>query len=380
MPRSDQARLDVAAAGAQAVLGFYLGGLGATLVLLARDFEVPLLSLGWLSSGFGVSALLMGVVGSRALRLGPERLTRAAFVLLAAGGVLIAFAPILAVAQVGAALLGIGGAVTVLCTPSLVVGEGIARRLTLVTAASSVTGIMAPLALGLTDRVGAHGRLALLAPVPFALVLAARRVPRPPTTDGIAKQAVRRIVIARGWAIMVLGISAEFGFILWGAARLVEGGLTTGQAAGGAAAFPVGMAVARLGGARFAGHTAALTAASGCTALGALLVASPFGSVAMIAGLAVGGLGAAFLYPLTLSVLVGTSQLPRRQVAPLATTASGVAVIFGPAVLRETAEIGGLQLGFLAIVPMMALLVVWIPRATPGTGSGSDIVAVPLTS
>jgi MFS family permease len=378
MPRCDQSRLDVAAAGTQAVLGFYLGGLGATLVLLARDFAVPLLTLGWLSSGFGAASLLMGVIGSKALRLGPERLARAAFVLLATGGVLIALAPVLTVAQLGALLLGVGGAVTVLCTPSLVVGQGIARRLTLVTAGSSVTGIVAPLALGLTDRFGAHGRLALLIPVPFALALAARRVPRPPVVEREGTHVVRRSVIARGWATMVLGISAEFCFVLWGAARLVDSGLTTGQAAGGAAAFPIGMAVARLAGARFAGRRATLTIACGCTALGALFVASPFGPAAVIAGLGVGGLGAAFLYPLTLSTLVETSHLPRRQVAPLATSASGVAVLFGPAVLRQVAEIGSLQLGFLTVLPMMALVVLVTPRTPQNFSSSTDMAAAPL--
>jgi hypothetical protein len=373
MLRSDQSRLDVAAAGTQAVLGFYLGGLGATLVLLARDFDVPLLSLGWLSSGFGVAALLMGAIGSSALRLGPERLARGAFVLLATAGVLIAFAPVLVVAQFGAVLLGVGGAVTVLCTPSLVVGQGMARRLTLVTAGSSLTGIVAPLALGLTDRFGAHGRLALLCPVPFALVLAARRVPRPPAFDNAGAGVVRRNVIFRGWAAMVLGISAEFCFVLWGAARLVDSGLTAGQAAGGAAAFPIGMAVGRLAGARFAGHRATLQIAAACTALGALLVASPFGPVAAVAGLAVGGLGAAFLYPLTLSTLVESSQLPRRQVAPLATSASGVAVLLGPAVLRQVAEVGSLQLGFLTVLPMMALLAVVRPRPTQASSDASGI-------
>jgi hypothetical protein len=380
MARSEKSRLDGAAAGTQAVLGFYLGGLGATLVLLARDFDVPLLSLGWLSSGFGVASLLIGATGTKVLRLGPERLARAAFVLLAAGGVLIALAPELVVAQIGALVLGLGGAVTVLCTPSLVVGEGMARRLTLVTAGSSIAGVVSPLALGLVDRFGEHGRLALLIPVPFALMLAALRVPRPPLVGSSGRHATRHTAIVRGWTAMVLGISAEFGFVLWGAARLVGSGLTAGQAAGGAAAFPVGMAVARVAGARFAGHRSALAIASGCTALGALLVASPFGPAAVVAGLAVGGLGAAFLYPLTLSVLVETSNLPRRQVAPIATTASGFAVLLGPAVLREVADLGSLQLGFLAIVPMMVLLVLVKPRAAATPNPEPDLAEAPRNS
>lgn len=383
MSRSDHSRLDLAAAGAQGVLGFHLGALGSALVLLARDFEVPLLTLGWLSSGFGVSLLLFGLVGAKALQLGATNLTRISVVVMAGGGALIAVAPTLGLAQLGAGLLGIGGAASVLCTPALVVGSGMARRLVLVTAASSVTAVVAPLALGLTDRLTVDsGRLAMLIPIPFALALAVRRLPRLPVVIEERSSMVRRRVVARGWLSMVLGISAEFGFLLWGAARLVDSGSSTVQAAAGAAAFPVGMALARVFGFRFAGHRDALRIACGLTALGALLVAAPAGPIVVMAGLAVGGSGAAFLYPLTLSVLLETSQLPRHRAAPIATAASGAAVLLGPALLRVVADFGGLRLGFLSILPLMALLVIVVPRdRRPGTGhSGVATVAPPFGS
>lgn len=362
------------------MLGFHLGALGASLVLLARDFDVSVLSLTWLSAGFGVSSVLLGLTGPIVLRLGAERLVRVAAITLAAGGALIAVAPTLPIAQIGAGLLGIGGATTVLCTPALVVGAGMARRLTVVTAASSVTGVIAPLMLGAADRLAHSGRLALLLPVPFALALAIRRLPDVPAPSSPvgAPTILRRRVVVRGWLAMVLGISAEFGFLLWGAARLVDAGLGTAAAAAGAAAFPIGMAVTRTFGSALAGRARALQAACGCAAAGAALVALPFGPIAIIAGLAVGGVGAAFLYPMTLSVLLETSQLPRHRVAPVATTASGVAVLFGPALLREVADVGGLQLGFLVILPLMAALVAVVPRSS-GAESGEPDASPVIT-
>lgn len=358
-------REDLAAAIGQGVLGYYLGALGVTLVLLARDFDVDVLSLGWLSNGFGVSLVVVGVLGSAVLRLGAARVLKVVVGLIGVGGVLLALGPGLAPAQAGAIALGAGGAGVVLCTPAMVVGERMAQRLTMVSAASSVTGVVAPLLLGGAEVVAGNGRLALLVPLPAVVALAFMRVSAPTFGPTRRFDSSRLGVVIRGWSAMVLGIAAEFGFLLWGAARLIDVGLSEAQAALGAAAFPVGMAVARLVGARSAGHHRALGLACGATIAGAVLIAAFSTPVMIVIGLGIGGVGAAFLYPLTLAALVGASGLPTRTVAPIATTASGVAVLAGPALFRLVARSGGLELGFLVLVPLAIAVMLIVPRSVP---------------
>ncbi len=361
-------RRDLAAAIGQGVLGYYLGALGVTLVLLARDFDVNILSLGWLSNGFGVSLVLLGLMGSFVLRFGAAHVLKLVVGLVGVGGVLLAIGPGLAPAQAGAIALGVGGAGVVLCTPAMVVGERMAQRLTMVSAASSVTGVIAPLLLGGVELATGNGRLALLVPLPAVVALALMRVDGPPLESAQRLDSARIGVVLRGWGAMVLGIAAEFGFVLWGAARLIDIGLSEAEAALGAAAFPVGMAVARLVGARSAGHRHALALACGSTIVGAVLIALFDAPAMLIAGLGVGGVGAAFLYPLTLAALVGAARLPTRTVAPIATTASGAAVLLGPALFRVVARAGGLEWGFLALVPLAVAVMLIVPRPPAAVG------------
>jgi len=355
-------RGDLAIFVGHGVLGYYLGALGVTLVLLARDFDVDVLALGWLSNGFGFSLLVVGVVGSAMLSLGVARVLRVVVVLVGIGGALLAVASGLGAAQIGAVLLGAGGAGVVLCTPAMVVGERVAQRLTLVSAASSITGVLAPLLLGGAEVLSGNGRLALLLPLPAVAALALMRIDAPPPEPAVRIRSSQIPVLVRAWSAMVLGIAAEFGFLLWGAARLIQVGFSEAQAAAGAAAFPIGMVVARVAGARWAGHRSTLPLACAATLVGAALVATFPVPAVIVAGLAIGGVGAAFFYPLTLAALVGATRLPTRTVAPIAATASGVAVLMGPALFRLVARSGGLEAGFLVIIPLAIAVVIAVPR------------------
>ncbi|HWM85267.1 MAG TPA: hypothetical protein VNO33_05500, partial [Kofleriaceae bacterium] len=103
---------------ALAALGYLLGGLGASLILLARDLDIPRGELGWMSSSFGAAMIVVGAAGPWLLRAGAGRVLRAASAALGAGFALLAVAPDLLVGQVAAVLLGVGGAGLVLAGPA----------------------------------------------------------------------------------------------------------------------------------------------------------------------------------------------------------------------------------------------------------------------
>ncbi|MFC3824030.1 hypothetical protein ACFOSO_36075, partial [Planomonospora venezuelensis] len=164
---------------AQASLGFTVNSLGACLVLLSRDLGTPTGELAWLSSSFGAGLLAVGAAGPLVLRPGPRPALFAAALATAAGAVLLAVAPVAAVAATGALLLGLGAAGIVLVTPALLHGPDAAARLARANAASSVSALLGPPAIGALDAVGANGRLALLLAVPPLLFLAADSRPPP---------------------------------------------------------------------------------------------------------------------------------------------------------------------------------------------------------
>jgi hypothetical protein len=175
---------------AQSALGFVVGSFGACLILLARDLGVARTDVAWLPAGWGAALLVAGPVGPRLLARGGGVVLRASAAVLAAGTAMVALSPALRPAQVGAVLLGTGGAGIVLATPALLGGPAAAHRLSRVNALASLAGAAAPLLLSVADLLPGSGRLALLLPVPLLARVATRRAPRPlPTRTPAAAPA-----------------------------------------------------------------------------------------------------------------------------------------------------------------------------------------------
>jgi len=352
---------DVEVAIAFAGLGFLLGGLGGCLVLLSRDLGVARGELSWLSAGFGAALLLAGAAGQGVLRLGAGRVLRAGCAALATGAVLLAVSSSVRPAQLGALLVGLGGAAAVLAAPALLTGPGAAARLTRVNAASSLAGVTAPVLLGAVDAATGHGRRALLVLAPFLLALAfwrRRSAGAPPERsqeDGAPGRPSRLQVAAR-WVAIVAAVCPEFAFVVWGAARLQDSGLDAAGAATAAAAFPMGMGVGRLVGPRLASGTRAIGVGVSLAALGSLLVAAPVGPASVATGTALAGLGIAVLYPFTLARLVETPGLGLQRGSALAALASGTAVLGAPLLLEQLASGLGLRTAFLAAVPSVLVV------------------------
>ncbi len=374
------ANIDRAVAAALGSLGFALSSIGAYIVLLASDLRVAEEQLTWLSSAFGLGLVLVAAVGPFLVALGAGRMLRTAAVALASGLALLAVAPSSHVAMMGAALFGVGGSVMVLVTPTLLRGASATARLSRVNAAASAAGIAAPVAMGLLDSAGINGRLALLGPVPVLLALAVRPITTPvyespPSATHSHQLATVSTVahVARLWSCVVLAVAIEFCFVVWGVARLVDAGSTTGTAAVLGVAFPIGMAVGRAATPLVIDRVNVVALSMVITTVGTAGVVLSDHRAGVAVGLALAGLGVSVLYPATLADLVNTHAIPARVTASLGALASGVAILAAPTVLAAVAGVSGLRWAFVLPLPLLTLLVVaTFARRRPAEGSGSE--------
>jgi MFS family permease len=423
---SGELSVDTVVAVAQVALGFMIGALGACLILLARDLDVARTRLSWLSAGFGVALLVAGPVGPPLLARGGHRVLRVSAAVLGAGAIALALAPGLIVAQLGALLLGIGGAGIVLATPTLLTGPTAAHRISRVSAVASVAGGMAPLALSATDLLPGSGRLALLLPVPLLAWLCVNQRLRPPdpgpsptapagadsgpprtTADdpvpanpipddpipddpipddpipddpglddpglddpglddpGLDGQLRVWRVVAR-WAAMVLAVTTEFAFAVWAAARLQDSGLAVSGAAAAAAAFSLGMAAGRFAAAWLLDRVPVVPLSAALVLVGTVVLIAPAGPVLCTGALALAGLGIAVLYPVTLASLMHEPGLTGSHAAALGATASGTAIVVGPLVMGLVSAATTLRTAFLIVIPLLfGLLVLSRPARSP---------------
>jgi hypothetical protein len=344
-----------------AAVGFTINSLGACLVLLARDLDRPPEELVWLSSSFGFGLLLMGAAGPVLLRRGPRPVLRGSALVAAGGSALLATGPTAALAAAGALLLGTGAAGLVMVTPALLRGPAVGSQLSQVNAVSSVCGILGPLAVGVLDAQLGSGRLALLLAVPPLLALAAlagwAARPSPAAPDVPApRPAARRVVTA--WAAVVLGVSIEFCFTIWAAARLQDAGLAAGPAGAAAVAFLLGMAAGRYVAPWLISRGFPVVPV-GCAVVvaGTLAVAVPNAPVPVVAGLAVAGLGTAAFYPVTLARLVRVPGMSVVRGPAFGALASGTAVLVAPVVLAALGAALDLRAAYLlAVLPLAAAL------------------------
>ncbi|MFI6830560.1 MFS transporter [Kribbella sp. NPDC050241] len=376
-------------------MGFVLAGLGACIAILARDLDEPTSRLALLSSGFAIGLLIVALVGPRLLRTWPISTVLAlGSVVCSAGIVLLALAPVYAVAVAGGLCIGLGGALLVLVAPLMLNGPTAAARLSRVNAVASGAGILAPLAIGALDSLGPTGRLAILAAVPPLLLLAVltwrtaspsppvREAPVPVLIDsapavglgkrwfgrrtgrglkGLVPRRLGRAVVlevGRGWLRIVLAVAVEFCFVVWAVARLVSTGLPTATAALLGSAFPIGMAVGRaIGPIHWRAWSPVVP--SGLLAIAGTLLVSLFDSPAAVAlGLGVAGFGIAPLYPITLAALVATPGLSPARLAAVGALASGIAILIAPALLAVLARVLDLRTAYLVTLPLLATLFV----------------------
>lgn len=342
----------------QAAIGWCIGGLGPVLVLGARDLDVPRYELAWLGSAFGFGLLGAGVLGRRILSHGAEPVTRVGAIVVTTGVLLLGFGNTVPLLIAGGLLQGVGCAGFLIATPALIGTEQRARRLALAVGVSSIAGLVAPAVIALSDRLFATGRVGLIVPAFWLVIVALRRVraseglgiDRPVLTTP-ARGARMTAATWRRWAVIVLAVSAEFCFWTWGAARLVDSGVEVDTASGLAASFAVGMAVGRLIGPRSLGRLDPVALGALVCGSAALVVIPNVSAPLLVMAMTVAGLGIAVLYPVSLARLLDDPALPEARLIALAAFASGVAITVTPTLLGVLDRIIEIRFAF-ALVPV----------------------------
>lgn len=378
--------------------GFYLGAMGSVIVLLAADLGLQPSDLGWVGSVFGVALLAIAFIGPGLLRIGSQRLLAISTAMSAVGFIVLALAQTLPLVALGAGLQAAGGAATILLGPVLLGGPTADIRLTRVNAVSSVVSVVSPLVVGAMIAASLDGRLALLiSAVPMAVVAVAAarnsRIPTPPLAipaappvgrapeaqpvDGAAATPGKPAgpggddvvgrpspwLVLRRWLAIVMGVAAEFAFLVWAVARLVEAGLGTGLAATVGASFPIGMAVGRVLGPWVIAHLPAVPVGASISAVGTVLVVVGPSWPFISAGLILAGLGIATFYPVTLARLMSVPGLRQSLATSLGALASGTAITLAPAGLALLGSAVDLRLAYLVVLPLLGALVLLHGRA-----------------
>lgn len=379
--RADDLQVGIALAS----VGFYVSGMGAVLTGLAREFSVQPETLSWVGSTFGAGLLVIAATGRFVLRAGPRPALAVSSVALALGALLAAFGPNLEAVFLAAILQGLSASVMVLVAPVMLT-ESADIRLTRVNAASSLVGIAAPLFVGAAVNLGMPGRWALLTLVPLLawLLILLLRHARPttepravatrtgndpePSADGADRPRPRVFAVVRRWLAVVMAVSVEFSFVVWGVTRLAATGVGTGLAAILGIAFPVGMATGRLAGPWLIRRLPAVPFGAGVAAAGTILVVAGQTWPFVTAGLVVAGLGVATMYPVTLARLMAVEDLAPQHGAAVGAAASGTAIVIAPVALAAIATVVDLRLAFLLPLPMLAILLALHGRGQTPTG------------
>ena len=280
--------VDLQVAMAMIAVGFFVASMGAVVAILAAEFAVAPESLSWVGSTFGLGLLVVAVTGRWLLGRGPRVALAGSAVTFTVGTLLVALS-----ADLG--LEGVGAAVMVLVAPVMLIANADVR-LTRVNAIASLIGIAASPLIGAIAGTGVSGRLGLLVLVPVqAALLWLLASSRPPRRDqardasGTAATAsagaaatggateerprLRPATAARRWLAIVMAVSVEFCYVVWGVSRLLAAGLDTTVAAMLGIAFPIGMTLGRFAGPWLIRRVPAVPFGAALAIIGTLLVA-----------------------------------------------------------------------------------------------------------
>jgi len=359
--------------------GYLLYGFGYIVPLLRRDLGLSESIAGLHASAIALGIILSGVVGERLVRrLGADTIARAAVLGIGAASLVVAVAPHPAVTLGAAMAFGFcAGAVLSWVNQRLSALGGHAAGVALARANLSalVASLIAPLAIAALDDLGVGGRLGLLVPLPLIalveLVNWRRTIDAEPPPDARAAMdpSLHRLPGAywRAWVVLVLVVSIEFAVVFWASSLIViRTGVGTSEATAAAAAFILGMVLARAavatGLGRRVSRTGLMTFALALVVVG-IAGAWQATTVAFAAGsLLVAGLGVGPLYPIGVAFSLSLVRSAPDAAAARTTLASGVAILSAPFVLAVVAERVGLVnawplLGAVALVAIGMLVV-----------------------
>jgi len=361
-----------------AYMAYIPATLSPLMPFLRKELNLSYTMGGLLSSALAVGMILAGLTSDRVAHRwgrhftfwsGAIGLTMSALGLALSGQVLLTITSVLS--------MGYCGSLTLAMIQAILSDRHGAQRAIAFTesnVAASASTSLAPLFVGVFQRVGVGWQGALYLAASLFALLAARfykePIPDPHQLRLKSNPDGRQRLPLSFWAywiVICLVVSIEWCLVIWGADYLENVvGLSKTNASTMMGIFFAAMLIGRLIGSRMTRVMPSTTLL--LTALGVTMVGFPVFWLAQFAplnivGLFVAGLGVANLFPLTLTVAVGAA--PQQSIVASARVSLGVgtAVLLAPLTLGWTADRVGLQIAYgieallLVIATMLILFI-----------------------
>ncbi len=344
--------------GCYLVLAFFTFMLtlqGTIAPFLKTDLNLSYRTVGLHASAIAIGAILVGLLGERAVRRhGRRRVLMLGVFGCMAGAVLLAVAPGPAVSIAGCALIGIGGSFLTTIAFAILADLHGARRSHVINEAAALNyafAMLAPLLTGFCVwlTLGSRGAVLISAAIGGVVFLACRGIAVPEATVQPAQSPTVRLPRAFWlfWCAQTFAIAIEYSILLW-ASEFLERviGLDKAAAASGAAAFVLGMFIGRASGnlwARVIAAPALLVVQLAITLAGFLIYWGASQPGVAIGGLFILGTGVSLLFPLTVSLALGAAGPASDAASARSTIALGVALLTMPVMLGALADHAGLR-------------------------------------
>lgn len=368
-----------------AFYGYFINVIGPITPFLKDELGLSYTIASLHYTAFALGILLVGLGGDLAIR----RLGRWAALWTGAAGISLGTLLLIAghdpwVTITAAFLMGLVGSLILAIIPSALSdlhGELRAVALSEGNMVASLVATAAPLMVGTFARTAGGWRLALaiMAFMPLLMYLAFRGAA--PTRAEAAAEAATP-VSAKGrlpglywgyWTALMLGVAVEFCMISWSADYLAKIlGMPQADAAQWVGLFLAAMIVGRLAVSRLLQRFSA-TALVGASTLvagaGFLLYWLSANAPIALAGLFLTGLGVAGMYPLIVSLAIGSAGSLTVQAGARATLASGVAILLLPLVLGRLADALGIReaYGLVAVLLVGVFVITQLTRRAAAT-------------
>jgi fucose permease len=359
---------------AYVLLGYYAylqASVGPLMAFLRTELHLSYTIEGLHFSAFAFGAILVGVSGDYVTRLlGRRAVFWGGGVVMAVGAVALILGHQPAWTLASIVLMGYAGNLLLMTIQAALSDVHSQQRSVALLEANVIASIgagLAPLSISLLQGAGPGWRSALILMVGIFLLmfLLGRRVSIP---AGKSFEPQRGRVAAAlpaafwgYWMVVVLGVAIEWCMIYWGADFLVqEGGLSKASAAGSLTIFFVAAIIGRFVGSRLA----RLTQASRLVLLSIVVAVVGFLLFWLVPvlpirllGLLVVGLGIANLYPLAVSLTLGTVPQHADSASARVALGSGLAAVIVPFVLGAFADRVGLWNAY-SIVAVLLLCII----------------------
>ena len=383
-----------------ASFAFVLNGLGPVLLDLREELDLSRTMAGLHSTGLAVGVLLAGVIGEAARRaVGWTGVLWSGIAGLLAGVLGVGLAATVALTLPSAVVIGLAGTLLLTMVPAVLSarhGPASGAAVAEAHATASLLGVLAPLAVG--GSLAAFGEwlpallVVALGVLPLLGVFAPDLPdppdpPDPPGPPGPAADAAGAVPLVdiapsgpappgrlprgywRWWTALLFGVAVEFSILLWAADDAEQRlDLSSEAAAVAPAAFLLGMAIARGGGARLLldGRSDRVFRRATLWAVAAFLLyrATDYVAVSLLGVLLV-GTGVGLMYPASLARAMAAAPGREALASTRSALASGLAIGGGPLLLGALADAHGIENASWVVLVLLLIALVAARDANP---------------